>query len=317
MRIQKDTKRICYKIAKAYYQEQLTQQEIATRFRFSRPKVSRILQQAKELGIVKINLIPPSSGFEEEEASLEHKYRLDEAVIVSVSESKNSRTVAMELGSAAAEIFIRSIQGNEIVGMAWGASISSMVDALPWERYEKLTLVQLTGGLGADDSNEHSAELTRKTAQKLNAQFRLLSAPGIALNQNAYKAFSSDPQIRETLSLAEKADIAFVGLGILSDESILLQRSELLSAKDQKTLKKAGAVGDVVLRFLNQEGEQLDLDINDRIVGIGLESLKKIPRVVGIAGGEPKRSIIQAALNANILNVLITDHKTANYLLQC
>ena len=229
----RDIYRLCYKIAQAYYHGQLTQQQIANRFRLSRPKVSRLLQQAKDIGIVKINLIPPSDGFENDEFNLEQKFGLDEAKVVRVSDANNNKSNAQELGIAAADIFLRSIQGNETVGMAWGASISSMVEALPWEPHPNVTLVQLTGGLGADDSTEHSAELTRKTAQKLNAKFRLLPAPGIASNKNAYKAFRSDSQISETLMLAENAQVAFVGLGILSDESVLLERSELLSKQEQ------------------------------------------------------------------------------------
>ncbi len=294
--------------------EELTQQQIAARFRLSRPKVSRLLKQAKESGIVRISLVPPTGGMEAEEQRLEKKYGLDEAVVVFVSDAENPRTITRELGYAAAEAFTRSLNGNETIGLAWGSTLLGMVEALPPHNLPHVTLVQMIGGLGREGSDEHSAELVRRTAQKLNARFRLISAPGIVSSAATQKALVSDTQIAETLHLAQQADVAYVGLGILSPESVLLQRGELLSKSDQQLLQQAGAVGDVILRFLDAEGNPLKLEINKRIVGLTLEELKKIPRVVGIAGGQAKIHILRAALKAEILDVLITDHVTAGEL---
>jgi DNA-binding transcriptional regulator LsrR (DeoR family) len=317
MRTQHDLHRLLYRIGQAYYMEGLNQQQIAARFGLSRPKVSRLLQQARDDKIVNITLVPPTGGLAHLEALLEQRFGLDEVVIVSVSDPKNARVVARELGPPAAGLFMRSVQGNKVVGIAWGATILGMVDALPSGACTGLTVVQMIGGLGPVGSDEHSAELVRRAARKLNAQFRLLSAPGIVSSQAALKALKSDPCISETLDLAANADIAVVGLGVLNADSILLRDGRILGENDLRLLERAGAVGDLVLRFMDSEGQMLELEMNKRIVGLSLGQVKRIPRVIGIAGGEQKFGIIHAALKSGILNGLVTDHVTAQRLAEC
>ncbi len=308
--------RFLYKIAKAYYAEGLTQQAISKRFRISRPKVSRLLQQAKEERIVTITLFPPSGDHSDLENKLEQQYGLVEAIVVSVSDAKNPHIITRELGPAAAEVLLRSIKGSETIALAWGRSILGMVEAIPMQSMQDLTIVQMIGGLGSESSDEHSTELVRRAAQKLNADFRLLSAPGIISNHSALKALQTDSHISETLTMAAQAEIAVVGLGVLSPDSVLLKGGEILSKSDVKTLMNAGAVGDIILRFMDDQGKPLDLDVNHRILGLSLSQLKRIPRVIAVAGGETKFEIILAALRSKILNVLVTDAGTAKRLVK-
>lgn len=316
MALRRNLQRLLYKIARAYYIDELTQQQIAIRFRISRPKVSRLLKQARQEKIVTISVVPPSRGMGDIETKLEKKFGLDEVAVVTVSDSKNLKTVAHELGPAAAEVFIRSLQGNEIVSLAWGSTTLGMIDALPTQNWNAMTIVQMIGGLGPVSAGEHSAELVRSAAQKLGAQFRLLPAPGILSNLAASEALKSDSQISETLELASKASVAVIGMGVLSPDSILLQIGRILNQDDKKQLEQAGAVGDVVLRYLDANGHPLNLEMDDRILGLTIDQIKKIPRVIGIAGGEKKFDIILAALRNHIIDVLVTDHVTAQKLLE-
>lgn len=310
-----DLHRFLYKIAQAYYIEGLNQQQIAKRFQISRPKVSRMLQKAKDEKVVSITILPPVGRLADVESDLEKKFKLDEAVVVQVSHGGDAISIARELGASAVDVVVRSIQHQNIVAMAWGSTILNLVDAMPSLNSPETTIVQMIGGLDNRMTNEHSAELVRRTAQKLNAQFRLIPAPGIVTNLVAAKALIKDFQIAETLALAEQAKVAIVGLGILSNESVLVKSSELLSHKDLRLLEEVGAVGDVILRFLDENGKPLSLDINKRIIGLSLEQLKNIPRVIAIAGGPQKFKIILAALRGQLVNVLVTDHVTAEQLL--
>lgn len=304
-----------YKIAKAYYLEGLTQQAIAKRFHISRPKVSRLIQRAREEKIVNITIVPPVGDQSDLENQLELFFGLDEAVVVPAGHENDPFAITRELGPPAAEVLLRSLQGQETIGLAWGRSIFSVVEAMPMQSMSELTIVQMIGGLGLESSNEHSAELVRKAAQKLNARFRLLSAPGIIANHAVLQALKADPQIAETLAIASRADVAVVGLGVLNPESVLLKRGEILNKNDLNMLKSVGAVGDVILRFLDARGKALDLDINRRILGLSLAQLKKIPRVIGVAGGREKLAIVAAALKAKVLNTLVTDAETAKQLI--
>jgi DNA-binding transcriptional regulator LsrR (DeoR family) len=307
--------RLLYRIAQAYYEGGLTQSQIAEHFGLSRPKVSRLLQKGRDSGLITIALTPPPHALADLEVALEQRYGLREAVVVAVSDPQDHPAVVRELGPAAAECLVRSISGDEVVATAWGTSILAMVDALPYRSWPSVTIVQMLGGLGPVGTLEHSAELTQRIAQRLGARLRLLPAPGIVATRATADALKADPQIASVLELAANADIALLGLGAPTPDSIVLRTGTILSDRDLGDLQEAKAVGDVALRYLKEDGIPLDLDINERLIGLTIEQIVKIPRVIGIAGGIAKHAIIRAALRAKILDVLVTDLGTAQALL--
>ena len=308
--------RLLYKLAQAYYVDGLTQQEIASRFGISRPKVSRMLQQGRKEGVININLVPPPSGTADLERALEHTFGLEEAVVVTVNDVDDQSDVARNLGPAAAETFIRCVHGNEVVGLTWGTYMLHTVHALPVKFFPDVTVVQILGGLGPVGEMEHSTELVQLAAKRLNARLRLLPAPGIVASREAFDALKSDNQISETLALGVRSDIVLVGLGLPSQDSILVRDGKIITQKDLTLVKEAGGVGDVVLRYINAMGEPINLEINDRIIGLTLEQIKAVPRVIAVAGGRAKYALIRAALRGHIMNVLVTDHATAENLLE-
>lgn len=314
MPVSKDQHRLLYKIARAYYVDGLTQQQVANRFGLSRPKVSRLLHQARRERIVNITLVPPSGGLTDLEHELESRYGLEEVAIVSVSDPRDPPSVALELGPVAADLLVRCMSGQETVAITWGRTVLAMVNALPSRSWPHVTIVQMDGGLGPVDVLEHSTELARRMAQKFNADLRLLPAPGIVSSRAAAQALKSDAQISETLALAARADIAIVGLGVLEPDAVILRSGTIINQNDLELLKEAGAVGDVGLRFMNASGKPINLGIAERIIGLTLEQIAGIPRVIGVGGGEAKVQIIRAALHAHILDILVTDHATAQAL---
>jgi len=165
------------------------------------------------------------------------------------------------------------------------------------------------------DTLEHSAELTQRIAQRLGARLRLLPAPGIVATRAMAKALKADPQIANALELAANADIALVGLGAPTPDSLLLRTSTILNRQDLERIQQAKAVGDIALRYLDADGVPLELELNERLIGLTIEQITKIPRVIGIAGGVSKHNIIRAALRGKILDVLVTDLGTAQALL--
>jgi DNA-binding transcriptional regulator LsrR (DeoR family) len=249
------------------------------------------------------------------EHELELRYELQEAVVVPVSNPAHHPTVVRELGPVAAECLIRCISGDEVIATAWGTSILAMVNALPYRSWPNVTIVQLLGGLGPADTLEHSAELTQHLARKLGAKLRLLPAPGIVASREMAQALRSDGQISTVLDLAAKADVALVGLGVPIPDSIVLRTATILNQADLERLQELGAVGDIALRYMDKDGNPLGLEIDERIIGLTIEQIRKIPRVIGIAGGKDKHRMIRAALRGKILDVLVTDLSTAEALL--
>jgi DNA-binding transcriptional regulator LsrR (DeoR family) len=119
------------KVAKLYYEDGLTQQAIAERLRLSRPKISRLLQQARDDRIVQITIAPPFGAHTDLERQLETCYGLEEALVVDVTHPDASALVMRELGAAAADYFSHILQDHDIVGLTWGGTLAAMVDALP------------------------------------------------------------------------------------------------------------------------------------------------------------------------------------------
>ena len=318
-----ESQRLLYRVAQAYYDEALTQQQIARRFGLSRPKVSRLLQRARASGVVKIVLVPPSSDMSSLERGLEARYGLDEAVVVAVTDPRDAAGVARELGPAAAECLARSIRGNEVVGITWGSTLLAMVDALPARSWPDVTIVQIMGGLGPVDAREHSADLTRRVARRFGARLELLPAPGLVSSVAAAEALRADPQIAATLRLAARADIAIVGLGVPSPDSVVMRYGTIISPAEAEAARRAGAVGDIALRFIDADGRPVRLPLNEpfgepfgeRIIGLTLDEIRAIPRTIGVAGGEAKYAVVRAALRAHLIDVLVTDHVTAQRLL--
>jgi DNA-binding transcriptional regulator LsrR (DeoR family) len=236
-------------------------------------------------------------------------------VIVTVSDPRNLTGVARELGPAAAQCLVRCMSGKEIVGVTWGTTILAMVDALPFKPWPDLTIVQMLGGLGPVDALEHSTALAQRIAHRFSARLRLLPAPGIVSTRAAARALRSDSQIADTLALAARADVAVVGLGVPLPGSVLLRDGTIISENELDRLKAAGAVGDIGLRYIDDDGRSVDLEIRERVIGLTIAQIRDIPRVIGVAGGEAKYAVIHAALRGQILDVLVTDHATARALL--
>jgi DNA-binding transcriptional regulator LsrR (DeoR family) len=152
-------------------------------------------------------------------------------------------------------------------------------------------------------------------AQTLGARMRLLPSPGIVSSKLVRDALLEDVNIAETLALAARADLALVGIGAPLTGSVIVEAG-ILSEDELLELREMGAVGDIALRFFDENGRSVEHPINDRIIGLDLQQITQIPRVIGVAGGEGKYEVIRGAVRGRLVDVLITDETTATRLLQ-
>jgi DNA-binding transcriptional regulator LsrR (DeoR family) len=310
-----ELRRLLYKIAKAYYDDELTQQQIAAKMGLSRVKVSRLLRAAREERIVQISITPLQESNTEIERRLEEKYRLKEALVVTCSGQDTAGIVA-ELGPVGAACLARCLQGGETVALSWGTAVLSVVNAMSPMDLPSVRVVQFLGGLGELEAQTHGADLARRMAQALGAKPRLIHAPGIVKDGIVRDALVMDPQVADTLELAGRADVALVGIGVFEPGSTLLASGNTLTPEEVHDLKRRGVVGDIALQFFDADGRRVDHPINDRIVGTDIERIKAIPRVIGVAGGMDKIPAIRAALRGNLISVLVTDAQTASRLIE-
>ena len=308
--------RLLLKVSKLYYEQGLTQQQISDRLNLSRPKVSRLLKQSQLVGVVKINIIPQPGIHADLEGELEAKYGLLEAVVVGVSEPKSQNAVSREIGAGAAEYFSRITNSPSVIGISWGTTLQAMVDAIPAIDCRDSHVVQLVGGLGIHESEAHATYITRRLVSQTNSKLSILPATGIVDNANVKKVFLSDSHVQEVFSLFKKINIAYVGIGAPILDSIVMRDGSIITEKELETLRSRGAVGDICMRYFDAGGSAIDSEVNNRVIGISLEDLKKVDHVVGVTGGPEKINAIRAALKGKIINVLITDHVSAKKVLE-
>ncbi len=296
-------------------EEDRTQAQIAARFGLSRIKVSRMLTRAREEGVVRITVCPPASDHSSLERELERTYRLDEA-IVAEPRGPDYTDVLEAIGRAAADYLVRVLVDGDTVGLTWGNSILATAASIESSVRPECRVVQLLGGLGDQESGIHGAELVRRVANRLGCRARNIHAPGIVSAPQVRDALIADPQVADTLELGRRSDVALLGVGALGPHSVLRNSESVLSEKDCRELQRRGVVGDIGLRFFDEEGRPVVTPYNDRIVGLDLDELQAIPRRVGIAGGHEKVKALRAALSARYLNVLVTDGETAAKLIE-
>lgn len=306
--------RLLSKVSRLYYEEGFTQGEIVKKLNLSPSKISRLIQQAKDAGIVRISVIPPSGVYSELEIKLEQKYDLLEALVVEVDESYSAEALTRQLGVLAAEYFLNSTKSGEIVGITWGTSLHQMVEALqPMQR--NIQVVQILGGLGPPESEVHATEICRRIGHLLSCQITLLNAPGIVRDEKVKEALLSDLYVQRVIDLFPRLSIAFVGIGVPTPDSVVMRDGSILTQTELNYMLGLGAVGDIALRFFDSTGSPISSDLDRRVIGITLDQLKQIERVVGIAGGPHKIDAIKSALAGKLINILVTDQHTARQLL--
>jgi DNA-binding transcriptional regulator LsrR (DeoR family) len=178
-----------------------------------------------------------------------------------------------------------------------------------------MRVVQILGGLGQPEADTYGADLAHRLAQALGARPRVLAAPGIVANKLVRDTLLADAQIADTLNLGAKANVLLVGLGVPSTPGSVVQQAGILAPHELEQLTALGAVGDIALRFFDQNGQPIQHELCDRMIGLDLEQIKKIPRVIGVAGCQEKFEVIRAALRGKLINVLVTDDQMASRLL--
>jgi len=302
-----DLIRLMAKIARMYHERGLRQAEIAQELHVSQPRVSRLLKRAAEVGIVRTTIVLPPGVHTELEEALEQRYGLSEALVVDAGGSEDFVTSA--LGSATAVYLETTLTGGDTVGISsWSATLVAAVQAMRPARATVVdTVVQVVGGVGAPRVQMEATRLIGQFASATGASPVFMPAPGMLGTASARDSLVADPAVSAVMDLWPNLTMVLVGIGSLEPSPLLRASGNALADQDQDLLRAAGAVGDICLRFFDEDGTPLSSAVDDRVIGISADQLRRIPRRVGVAGGARKHSAIRAALHGGWINVLITD----------
>jgi DNA-binding transcriptional regulator LsrR (DeoR family) len=307
--------RLCVRVAKLYYEGELTQQEIAKKLGLSRIKVHRILNQARDMGIVEIRIhTPENSKFIEQEHNLTLRFGLRDALVVPIPE--NGELVYGSLAQGAARWLESKMESGIRVGLGLGRTISHIPRFFSVSQKVDCTFMEVVGGSSENSGGIAKYNITSKLAEIAGGRAELLYAPNMVSNPELRERLISEPAIAEALERARNCDIVLQSVGTV-DETAILYIEDRIGLEDLQSLQASGAVGDALGHYFDTDGEPVLTFLDDRVIGLSLWDLKQVPWSVVVAGGEEKHTVIEAALKGGYFNVLVTDTDTAAYLLSC
>ncbi len=298
-------------IAQAYYEQNLTQQEVAALFGISRTQISRYLREARERDIVQIRVVRRGARVASVEADLRrHFVHLREVVVAAVfsdDEAIRRRAVAREV----ARLLEHSVRPNTTICFGAGRTLAEAVNVLKPRRLTGVTVVQALGNAGHEALHIDYNAVSSAAAAAFGGRVVQINAPAIlGRGMRAADLEASSPQIRTAIAVARGAQMFVLGLGSMSGDQIYVQTG-LVSPAELDEAKRGGAVGDICGNFYDLAGRPRPGPFADRVVGIRLSDLAAAPTSIGCASGSEKVPSIIGALEGRYLNVLVTDELTA------
>ena len=304
------------RVAWYYYKDELTQDEIARRVSVSRASVGRLLDRARRVGLVSINLNAEYLDAFELSGKLRQTFGLAEALVVPDHEPEpaDHHTLNVRVGLGGAQFMSTHLRPGGSLGVGWGDTVSRVIAATNFGAVGPVRMVSLTGGVDAylpaflSSKGEGAAEgeLTSAT---------VIPTPIVASTPDLAAALKAEPSIQQVLKQACGVDQAIVGVGTPTADATIVQMG-YLEALDVRELRDHHVVGDILGQFFDASGRVVPLPIHDRRIGIELSDLAQIPKVVGVAGGLHKVEAILGALRGGFLDVLVTNELAALRLLE-
>jgi DNA-binding transcriptional regulator LsrR (DeoR family) len=309
------TLRLVTKVARLYHTHGLRQTEIAARMGISQSKVSRLLQEAEDSGIVRTVVAAPIHLHPELEEQLEKLYGLDEVHVVETV-GVNEAEVVRDLATAAAAILGElTIEAPTVAWTSWSRTLRAIVDALLPLRIGTKSVVEMVGDLGPPDLQHESARSTQRLAMLLGAEPVFLRTPGVVPTPEVARALvGQDGYAREALDMLDDIDLALISIGAIQP-SLPLEAGRSFFTEDQlRQAEHAGAVGEICLRYLDAEGKPVETGLDELTIGVSLEQLSRARRRWAVVEGSRKLAAIRGVLAGGWVDVLVTDLQTAHQL---
>lgn len=306
-------RRDCLEVAKLYYENQWSQNEIAENLKISRTTVSRLLQHARDVGLVKITIVNPYNDIQELSLSLQKKYNIKNIVIVP-NEDLTADELLAKVGKYAANYLQSIVKDNDIIGLGWGKTIYQIANHLNPKDVKNIKVVQMKGSISNTPQRNYAFESVNEFANAFKTSAQYLPLPVIFDHEETKKLVEEDTHIKNIMTMAKKANIAVFTVGTVRNTALLFKLG-YFTKEEQLRLQKE-SVGDVFSRFINSEGKIVDEKIDKRTIGIELDELRNKEHSILAASGIAKVPAIHGALIGGYANTLIIDQSCANQLLE-
>jgi DNA-binding transcriptional regulator LsrR (DeoR family) len=303
-------------VARRYYIDGRTKIEIGDEFQLSRFKVARLLDNARDLGLVRIEISYPGSVDVDLSARLQERFQLQHALVVDTHE-EHEAALRKQLGLAAAELLTEVLTAEDVLGLAWARSVRAMVTEL--RQIPNIPVVQLTGALsGSMESSssvedDNSIDVVRDVARLSGGPAYLFFAPLLVPDASTATTMRRQPDVARALTRIGSVTRAVMGIGRWAPAQSTLY--DAATEPEQQLLAEQGVCAEIGGVFLDVDGHPLHTPLNDRMVAMTVEQVKAVPDVIAIPYGVTKRPAVYAALRSGLVNSLVTHTSLATALI--
>ena len=303
-------------IARRHYIDGRTKIEIANEFRLSRFKVARLLEAAREQGLVRIEIGHVGTIDVETSARLCERFQLQHAIVVDTPDD-DVVSLRRNLGAAAADLLSEIVTPSDVVGLAWARSVQAMVAEL--KRLPAVPVVQLTGALTSlhDTSSsldgDSSLDIVREVARISGGRAYVFFAPFLVTDPAAARALRKQPDVARAFDKFSSVTVAVVGIGYWAPGQSTLH--DAATEREQARLRREGVCSDVGGVFLTADGRILQTALNDRMIAISGAQMRSVEQLIAIPYGVAKAPAVRAALLSGMVDSLVTHVSLAEALL--
>ena len=296
-------------IATQYYLRNKTRIEIANETGLSRFKVGRLLDEALQTGIVRIDIVSPSGVRLDMSVKLRERYGLRHAVVVDVP-FEAEEAMQAKLGATAGELLQEILTDEDVLGLTSGRTLNAMARSL--RSLPKCGVVQLAGVAGP--IQETGLEIMRRMSAIAGVKPATIYSPLVVSDALAATGIRRQPDTIQTFEQFSRVTVAVGAVGAWDPENTQMLRNKALDAETREKLLAAGVVAEFGATLVTDSGEVIH-DLDSRCIAINEEQLRAIPDVIAVAGGRTKTRAIRALLASGLLKGLVTDTATAERLL--
>ena len=302
--------RLMVHAARRYYLDDASKVAIAEELDISRFKVARLLEEARDQGIVRIDVVDPGAGCEHLERRLRDAFGLAHAVVVDVEELETA-AAQDELARRGADLMRRLAQPTDVIGLPWSRMVAKAVrhfDGLP-----PVPIVQLSGALDLPAYESSPVDVVRDAARLTGGEPRVFYAPLVADDAAAAAVIRAQASVAGTLDDAKHCSLALVGVGGWSSgESTLF---DLASDDERDDLARLQVVGEIAGSLFDVTGAPVHAGLTARLVSMRPDDLRLITHVVALSHGRARAAAVAAGIRGGYLTSIVVDTPLAQELL--
>jgi deoxyribonucleoside regulator len=314
LRMRDDEVTLAVKAAQLYFEDRKTQEEIGSLLQITRWKVGRLLNEAREKGIIKIEIVHPTARRVPLERQLKEVFGLVDSIVVPADADEPNSALRLRAAAAAAEYLTALRPQPRTLGVSWGRTMGEVAAHLRQGWAVGTNVVLINGGLSSRGHGASALETAALIARKGRGRASILPTPAILDRVETKRAIESDRFVARILEIARDADAYVFSAGLVELSSVFVE-SGFISPQKCSELLRAGAAGEVVGRFIDANGAIVDHELDECTVGIHLEELRSAERAIAVIAGTNKREVCRAVVSGGLCSVLVTDEWTARYLL--